>query len=192
MFIDAKTAQDFIFGGNATVTLRSVKTGVHFTYKVSAPKVNPSDIRFVSVLCGPDDYRYVGILRNQSEFSTTSKSCPQKDAKSAAAFRYCIENLARGEIPEALEIRHEGRCGCCGRKITTPTSLDTGIGPECGERKGIPMARLARVITQTTTRRRVEIYGDSNRIGHSGFLAAYASASPEVREKVLGDLWQSI
>lgn len=30
--------------------------------------------------------------------------------------------------------RHSGRCGLCGRTLTTPESLDFGIGPECRKR----------------------------------------------------------
>jgi len=40
-----------------------------------------------------------------------------------------------------LEIWHEGRCGCCGRKLTVPESIDRGIGPVCWDRLGAMGAR---------------------------------------------------
>ena len=56
-----------------------------------------------------------------------------------AGFRWIVSRLARGEdISGKVTIRHEGRCGRCGRKLTTPASIDTGIGPVCAERMGIP------------------------------------------------------
>lgn len=30
-----------------------------------------------------------------------------------------------------LQVWHEGRCGRCGRKLTVPSSIETGLGPEC-------------------------------------------------------------
>ena len=103
-----------------------------------------SRVLFVSVLCGPDSYRYIGMLGENGDFRVTAKTCPAKDATAIAAFRFCIVNLARGVIPATLEIRHMGRCGCCGRKITTPGSLDSGISPECAAKVGLPSAKLAR------------------------------------------------
>jgi hypothetical protein len=34
-------------------------------------------------------------------------------------------------LPECIEIWHEGKCGKCGRQLTVPSSIETGIGPEC-------------------------------------------------------------
>ena len=40
----------------------------------------------------------------------------------------------KARIPEHLEIFHEGRCCACGRKLTTPESILSGIGPECAKK----------------------------------------------------------
>jgi hypothetical protein len=144
MFKDAKTAAAYAFAGNAGITLRSTVTGAHFTFKVTSPRTNADNVLFVSVLVGADDYRYIGMLDASRTFRTTAKSQIARDAKATAAFRYFIAALAKGEIPSVLEVRHEGRCGACGRKITTPSSLDSGIGPECARQAGTPAPRLAR------------------------------------------------
>jgi len=34
-------------------------------------------------------------------------------------------------LPEYVQVYHEGRCGRCGRKLTTPASIEAGFGPEC-------------------------------------------------------------
>lgn len=126
----------FILAGRATVTLRSAKTGVRFTYKICAPKddseTNP--VRFVKLLSGPDntaDYTYLGTVFNGRNLRTTAKSRVHADAPSFRALEWTLRKLAAGELPESLEVYHEGRCGCCGRKLTTPESITRGLGPVC-------------------------------------------------------------
>lgn len=40
---------------------------------------------------------------------------------------YALDALDR------VEVWHEGSCGRCGRKLTVPSSIETGLGPECAE-----------------------------------------------------------
>lgn len=48
------------------------------------------------------------------------------------AERLCAEHaIAGGVIPPSLEVWHEGRCGRCGRALTVPESIASGIGPVC-------------------------------------------------------------
>jgi len=70
--------KNFVFGGNATITLESTKTGKHFTFKVRvAKKDDDTDPFFVSVLNGPDNYAnysYVGIINSERDsFRLTQK-----------------------------------------------------------------------------------------------------------------------
>jgi hypothetical protein len=37
--------------------------------------------------------------------------------------------------PVGYEIRHAGRCGRCGRLLTVPESIESGLGPECSKMK---------------------------------------------------------
>jgi hypothetical protein len=42
-----------------------------------------------------------------------------------------------GEVEKAgFRIMHDGHCSVCGRKLTTPESLDSGIGPVCAAKFG--------------------------------------------------------
>jgi hypothetical protein len=34
-------------------------------------------------------------------------------------------------VPEGYAVHHEGRCGRCGRPLTVPSSIETGLGPDC-------------------------------------------------------------
>jgi hypothetical protein len=138
------SALDFITAGKAIFTCKSLKTGTRFTYKVAAPKdqsKEASTILFVQVLTGSDntsDYSFFGCLRRNGDtwsFATSPKSRIGATAPSVVAFDYIFRNLASGRTIDQLEIWHEGKCCRCGRKLTDPVSIETGIGPECASRK---------------------------------------------------------
>ena len=129
----------FLLAGNAVFTLRSRKTGARYTYRVSHKK--GGDVSFVSLLVGSDntrDYAYMGMLPDDKPTALRGvgkgKSCSSADAHSARAFQYLLDSIVKGSIPDALEVWHEGRCGRCGRKLTVPESIETGLGPECADK----------------------------------------------------------
>jgi hypothetical protein len=47
------------------------------------------------------------------------------------AFAWFWDRLRNGNLPEQVEVHHEGRCGRCGRALTVPESIESGFGPEC-------------------------------------------------------------
>ena len=134
---------EFITAGKAIFTCKSLKTGNRFTYKVSAPKdavKETATLLFAQVLSGPDnnsDYRFFGCLLKKDGkwgFATSPKSKISLEAPSVIAFNYVINNLADSREMPQVEIWHEGKCGRCGRKLTTPESLEIGLGPECAQK----------------------------------------------------------
>lgn len=129
---DPESAIKFILAGSSTVTLKSAQTGNRFTFKVNKKKEN--DIWFVSLLRGPDnntDYNYMGVITPEREFKHTSKSRVSEGSPSFKAFRWSLNQLRAGKMPETLEVWHEGRCGRCNRTLTVPESIENGFGPEC-------------------------------------------------------------
>lgn len=122
----------FVKGGNSTLTF--VGRVSRFTYKIR--KHDTDDIYFVSLLTGSNndsDYRYIGCITDARGFFTTAKSfAPQ--SPSVKAFGFVFRNLTQGVIHPEVQIWHEGKCCRCGRKLTTPESLERGIGPECAKR----------------------------------------------------------
>lgn len=140
---DPVAARRFVLGGNAIFTIRSVKTGTRFTYKVTAgrPKEGEteSSIFFVALLTGPEnesDYAYLGhIFTNDPlTYRHGKKSRIGVDAPSAAAFAWFWRQLGASRLPASVEVWHEGRCGRCGRTLTVPESIASGFGPECATR----------------------------------------------------------
>lgn len=126
----------FVAAGNARFTIRSEKTGARYTFKVR--KASADKPRFVMILAGPDneaDYQYVGILTDQAELRLTRKSTFTDTSTPVRALRYFLGRLDRDDLG-GVEFFHEGRCGRCGRTLTVPESIVTGIGPECAGKVG--------------------------------------------------------
>jgi hypothetical protein len=141
---DPATIRQFTLAGLATLTLKSLRTNKHYTYKIKQSEDRATGEKqalwFVYVLANGDEYLYAGVLNNQEAFKLTAKSRFSEGAESIMAFRYFWAGIQAGQIKPQLEIRHEGRCGRCGRELTTPESVDTGFGPDCAEMLGIEWA----------------------------------------------------
>lgn len=133
---------NFLTSGRAVGTLKSNASGSHFTYKVSKNRKD-ENMFFVSLLTGPDneyDYNYLGLLlvhpeQNTMSFRVTHKSCAGNDAASVKGFRWMLAKLNRAQDLEPQgTFQHEGSCGRCGRTLTDPQSIETGLGPVCREK----------------------------------------------------------
>ncbi|UCC74355.1 MAG: hypothetical protein JSV86_07295 [Gemmatimonadota bacterium] len=132
----------FLVSGNATFTATNTQTGNRFTYRVR----QKDTLYFVAVLTGPDniaDYTFLGTifpprsagsdpLRGLAYYHG-KRSSISPDAQSARAFEWLFR--WRYTLPEFIEIDPMGRCGRCGRSLTTPESVRTGLGPICAGRQ---------------------------------------------------------
>jgi hypothetical protein len=140
MFHNPAEVKQYALAGHATLTLSSQRTGNRYTYKISRAKDDngqPKDLWFVGLLAGPDNetsYQYMGVLNGS--FKLTSKSRYKPDSIPVRAFQFFWRHVAEDRMPPEMEIRHEGSCGRCGRKLTVPESIDSGLGPECRQMMG--------------------------------------------------------
>lgn len=141
----AAEAKAFILAGNATVTFQSVKTSSHFTFKVRASE--DGGVHFVSLLTGSDneaDYRYIGFVKEGAFIyaklvKKEDKKVPNpitEDAPGVKAFVWTWKRISADVEQADVEMFHEGKCGRCGRKLTVPSSIATGLGPECASKMG--------------------------------------------------------
>jgi len=131
----------FIVAGKAIFTIKNSSTGGRFTYKVVCPpdkKPEEASIFFVKLLTGPDNessYKYIGYIKiwNGSPcFYYGTKSKIGNEAPGVVAFEFVFNQiLAAGRVSNVLEVWHEGKCCRCGRTLTVPESIESGIGPEC-------------------------------------------------------------
>lgn len=137
-FENAADVRTFLAGGNAKLTLSSAATGNHYTYHIKqgwdhdANKRDTSTPFFVYVRNGPDpdDYMYIGFIpKGTTELAAGKKGCPE--AESFNALSWTLGHLANDTIPDQLTIQHSGSCSMCGRELTVPESIATGLGPVC-------------------------------------------------------------
>lgn len=128
---NTKEALKFMFAGKSVVTFVNSKTGNRFTFKIKLAK--DSNIFFVSVLSGPEKWTYLGTCIEGS-YNHGKKSTVSIDAQSCRVFQYMLTKLKIDNLPDFLEVWHEGYCGKCGRRLTVPASILNGLGPDCIKR----------------------------------------------------------
>ena len=124
----------FFQGGNAIFTVKNDKDK-HYTYRIRQPKGNNKPF-FISLLTGSDNtesYTYLGIYNPLSNnVILTQKSKYTNESTPVKVIRWAIKKInEKSSIPNGYSIQHEGKCCRCGRTLTTPNSINNGIGPEC-------------------------------------------------------------
>jgi hypothetical protein len=115
-----------------------VASGERFTYKISESAKRAGDNRppvfFVSVLTGPDNsdnFSFVGTIFERKTFKFSPKAGYRVDSPSVKAFSWAFSNFVGNIVPDKLEFWPSSHCARCGRKLTVPTSVHNGFGPEC-------------------------------------------------------------
>ena len=126
----------FILGGRAEFTIRNPETGGRFTYRVAKGRSGKPPY-FVRVLTGPDNHSHfemLGLIDGHLIYRRARSSRVGEFATSARAFRWMWKRLVTHKGIAPAEFWHTGRCGICGRKLTVPESIASGIGPRCAAR----------------------------------------------------------
>jgi len=126
----------FVLAGKAIFTLQGKDS--RYTFRVNRAEPKPgytNHAYFVSLLTGPDnlqDYTYVGLLMEHSgEVRITRSSKYRPDSQPVRAFNWAMSRIWRGLPIAPATFYHIGRCARCGRALTVPSSIETGLGPEC-------------------------------------------------------------
>ena len=133
-FTEPVAALKFIFGGKATFTLRSLKTGDHITFKCTKHKER-DDLFFIKARRSTSTsggFNYLAYFKGNAyggTLRTSNKSVPLGNA--FVALEWVVGNLMASRLPHNLQIWHEGRCAACARPLTDPESIARGFGPEC-------------------------------------------------------------
>lgn len=141
---------DYLLAGKGLVTLLNRETEGRHTYQITAPGETADErlgaqILWVSVLTGPEntaDYTYIGIVvRKSGQFRLTKGSKLPKSDPRVAGFDWLCRNARRMDNYPHVEVRHHNHCGNCGRLLTVPQSVDTGLGKICAKRLGVKWLR---------------------------------------------------
>jgi hypothetical protein len=139
-----------IFNGFFTITS---PTGEHRTFRIHTQPDAESQLkrgrrepfapgkRIISLLVGPDngrDYKGFGFVTDDgiSVWRKFARNNPRADATTHEKYANLVWSLATdGEnspfYRKGARLLFEGRCIKCNRRLTEPTSIKLGIGPEC-------------------------------------------------------------
>ena len=118
---------------NGTLTIVSRETGAHRTVDIRTAKYKDGSLhRIVALLTGPDNTSsYTGF----GECTATGVRVWRKHQDSMV-FCWLARAINHPErYADQVDFRFEGRCRICDRKLTTPSSLTSGIGPTCAGRE---------------------------------------------------------
>ena len=137
------TAQfrNFIFAGRSVFTLENKETGNYITFKVKEVKdrnrkVIPGQFAIQCKALGDKNYGYefIGFINTlKSEFRPRYQGI--KEHVGFKTFWWILKNFERLEDFESkMAMYHEGACATCGMPLTTPESIEKGIGPICERR----------------------------------------------------------
>jgi len=129
---------------NGTFTIRNRKTGEYRTFKIHTQPEGGfcAGRRIVSVLVGPDNvsnyggFAFVNDAGDGIDVWHSKRRREENDNKPTAYewFGWMLADLLAhdgsrfGDRYDVLETR---RCLICNRKLTTPESIERGIGPIC-------------------------------------------------------------
>lgn len=127
--------KDFLKAGKAIFTVANPK-GEYYTYRIR--RIGEDGPLAAGLLTGPDNranYTYTGIYNpDHNEVRLTAKSRLTADSVPFKVLTWAVSQVAKGVLPDGYSIHHEGKCGRCGRTLTTPDSLNRGLGPECASK----------------------------------------------------------
>lgn len=125
--LDTEHLMSFVTGGHAIFTIKSEKTGVHFTFRVRKD-AEDKVAYFVDVRTGTD-FSYIGYVSNQTGQFKTKLAWEKGTA--VYAFAWFWSRLMDGKQHDDMTFYHMGACGRCGRPLTNPESIEIGLGPYC-------------------------------------------------------------
>lgn len=136
-FTDTEQLRRYIYGGKGVITLLS-PSGVHHTYYYKKPRNEdefPDDVIFVYAVHDRCKLFYVGMIES-GIFRLTRWSRFNSDTDIVKGAKFVMKLL---QYPNYINetrmiVQHEGMCSVCGRKLTNPKSLMSGIGPRCARK----------------------------------------------------------
>jgi hypothetical protein len=131
-FKSAEEFMTFITAGRARFVATSLESRKGLRFRVSVPGHRPDHFYVDAVTMGArEPVAVIGPDRTLRILGSAAQTLH------ARAFAYLWHYVAKGRLPPDAILQHEGTCGCCGRKLTVATSIESGLGEDC-------RARLAR------------------------------------------------
>jgi hypothetical protein len=121
---DLSTLPLLITAGNALLTFVSIKTGKHYTFHIKEAEAK-------NMFVVNHNNRRIGNLIDMA-FHIHPKAFTLSDEQQAMAWIW-KNVLQPNKLTKNIRVYHNGRCAKCGRTLTVPASIESGIGPECSK-----------------------------------------------------------
>ena len=124
---------------NGTITLVNLAKETHITLKIETAKYGKlKGKRIVSRLIGKDNENsYKGFAFVVGDMiSVWHKQYNAKNAQIASILQSLMVEGENSRFANSVEMKLSKRCFVCNRKLTTPQSIEDGIGPICMEKGG--------------------------------------------------------
>ena len=117
----------------AKFTVRSLKTGKDFTYRISRSEFKGRWYTHVEVEKGYLSFNRLGTY-NLEKGMITNKGT-KVDTTAADAISYVLRQVTASKhdwLDTQVDVMHTGACIVCGKELTDAYSIENGIGPICG------------------------------------------------------------
>lgn len=120
-----------LLGGHFYCTVQSLHTKQYIQFLVKETSKGNYDVAHVNF----DFPEKIGTLANMQFLPLVGRG---EITKAKKVFSWIWKNVIHHEyLTENINVYHHGICCKCGRKLTTPESLESGIGPECRKLLGL-------------------------------------------------------
>lgn len=151
--VKQSNALNFMLAGNSEFILYSTKTQDKFRYTLKKKKANKESnneneeyIYFLNMY-NNGSMEYQGIIAfnsslNQFKFYKGSKGLGNSSDVRIRSLEFVLNKLFTGQTVGNLIVYHVGKCGRCGKKLTDPESILTGLGPSCSKYMNVPRVKI--------------------------------------------------
>jgi len=114
----------------AEFTVKSLKTGKDFTFKVGRSEFKDRWYTHVKVEKGYDNFVRLGTFQN-GQIMHQREVVNTPAAEAIAWLLRQVHSRDYAKIRQNVKVMHTGACLVCGKKLTDAVSIETGIGPVC-------------------------------------------------------------
>ena len=114
----------------AIFTIKSVKTGTEFTYRISRKEYKGRWFTFVKVEKNYLDFFYLGSYFKGNLWKKGTKI----ETPASKAISFILDYVEKGKfdfLDSKMEMSNEGHCIVCGKTLTDSESIKRGLGPIC-------------------------------------------------------------
>lgn len=131
--IEVREVLNFILGGHSEFTIKNIRSGNGFKYKVSRSKKKDT-LYYVRVANG-NSYEYAGCLftDNGIRYFKGKNGTLEVDSDPIKGLMWSIRK-GNHSLPRPMVMYHHGKCACCGKSLNDVVSIERGFGPVCWDR----------------------------------------------------------